>query len=147
MTIENGSVHVKAPETLNPTSIKTKVYPGFPTDLQAQWSTMMTQADGESRVTDTIYFDRFSYVPEVKRLGGDMKVKENTVYIEGKTQLEGASVMSTDLRASVSLVLAGMVAEGKTEVLRIYHLDRGYEDLEEKLNRVGANIKRTEQKD
>ena len=147
MTIENGSIHVKAPEKLSPTSIKTKVYPGFPTDLQAQWSTMMTQADGESKVTDTIYFDRFSYVPEVKRLGGDMKVKENTVHIEGKTQLEGASVMSTDLRASVSLVLAGMVAEGKTEVLRVYHLDRGYEDLEEKLNRVGANIKRMEQKD
>lgn len=145
ITIDNSTIHIKAPKEINPTSIKTKVYPGFPTDLQAQWSTMMTQAAGESSVTDTIYNDRFSYVPEVIRLGGKMNVEENTVYIEGKTPLEGASVMSTDLRASVSLVLAGMVAEGQTEVLRIYHLDRGYEDLEQKLNAVGANIKRVNQ--
>jgi UDP-N-acetylglucosamine 1-carboxyvinyltransferase len=145
MTIKDSTVHIKAPKKINPTSIKTKIYPGFPTDLQAQWSTMMTQAAGESSVTDTIYNDRFSYVPEVTRLGADMDVKKNTVHIEGKTQLKGASVMSTDLRASVSLVLAGMVAEGTTDVLRIYHLDRGYEDLEEKLTNVGANIKRVDQ--
>ncbi len=145
MTIENSTVHISAPDKINPTSIKTQVYPGFPTDLQAQWSTMMTQADGKSSVTDTIYYDRFSYVPEVTRLGADMDVEENTVHIEGKTPLKGASVMSTDLRASVSLVLAGMVAKGTTDVLRIYHLDRGYEDLEKKLNNVGANIKRVNQ--
>ncbi|MGK7369378.1 MAG: UDP-N-acetylglucosamine 1-carboxyvinyltransferase, partial [Candidatus Halalkalibacterium sp. M3_1C_030] len=143
--IEGTTIMVKAPDKLQPVSIKTKVYPGFPTDLQAQWSTMMTQAHGESKVTDTIYYDRFSYVPELVRLGADMDVIENTVHISGKTPLKSASVMSTDLRASVSLVLAAMVAKGSTDVLRIYHLDRGYEDLEEKLSRVGATIKRVDQ--
>jgi len=147
MTINNSSIRIDAPKQINPTSIKTKVYPGFPTDLQAQWSTMMTQANGESKVTDTIYDDRFSYVPELVRLGADIDVKKNTAHIEGKTELKGASVMSTDLRASVSLVLAGMVAKGKTDVLRIYHLDRGYEDLEEKLTNVGAKITRTQQEE
>ncbi|WP_445664630.1 UDP-N-acetylglucosamine 1-carboxyvinyltransferase [Fodinibius sp. AD559] len=147
MSINADSIHIKAPEQLNPTSIKTKVYPGFPTDLQAQWATMMTQAKGESKVTDTIYDDRFSYVPELVRLGADIDVNGNTAHISGKTKLKGASVMSTDLRASVSLVLAGMVAEGETDVLRIYHLDRGYEDLEEKLTNVGAKITRTQQKE
>lgn len=145
MTIEDDTIRISAPEKISPTSVKTQIYPGFPTDLQAQWSTMMTQAAGKSSVTDTIYYDRFSYVPEVVRLGGDMEVKENTVHIEGKTQLKGASVMSTDLRASVSLVLAAMIAKGMSEVLRIYHLDRGYEDLEEKLRSVGAQISRVSQ--
>lgn len=145
MNINDDAIHIKAPQEINPTSIKTKVYPGFPTDLQAQWATMMTQATGESKVKDTIYDDRFSYVPELVRLGADIDVKKNAAQISGKTTLKGASVMSTDLRASVSLVLAGMVAKGKTDVLRIYHLDRGYEDLEEKLTNVGANITRTQQ--
>lgn len=147
ITMDADRIHIKAPSELNSTNISTDVYPGFPTDLQAQWATMMTQAPGRSKVTDTIYHDRFSYVPEVTRLGADMDVKENKVYIEGKTPLKGASVMSTDLRASVSLVLAGMVAEGETDVLRIYHLDRGYEDLEQKLTKVGAQIRRTDQKE
>lgn len=145
IAIKNNAIHIQAPDEINPTSIKTDVYPGFPTDLQAQWSTMMTQANGSSSVTDTIYNDRFSYVPEVVRLGADMDVEGNTVHIEGKTPLKGASVMSTDLRASVSLVLAGLVAKGKTDVLRVYHLDRGYEDLEEKLTNVGASIRRKDQ--
>jgi len=145
MTINDSTIHIKAPDDINPTSIKTKVYPGFPTDLQAQWSTLMTQASGKSKVTDTVYDDRFSYVPELVRLGADIDVEGNAAHIDGKTQLKGASVMSTDLRASVSLVLAGMVAEGKTDVLRIYHLDRGYEDLEEKLTNVGASIERVAQ--
>ncbi|NGP76934.1 UDP-N-acetylglucosamine 1-carboxyvinyltransferase [Balneolaceae bacterium YR4-1] len=143
--INGSTIHVKAPEKLKPISVKTKIYPGFPTDLQAQWSTMMTQADGDSKVTDTIYYDRFSYVPELVRLGANMNVVENTVHISGKTPLKSASVMSTDLRASVSLVLAAMVAKGATDVLRIYHLDRGYEDLEDKLSQVGASIKRVDQ--
>lgn len=147
ITMNGNAVHIIAPEKLNPTEIKTAVYPGFPTDLQAQWATMMTQADGVSSVADTVYYDRFSYVPEVTRLGADMEVTENTVAIEGKTPLKGASVMSTDLRASVSLVLAGMIAEGKTDVLRIYHLDRGYEDLEQKLTDVGAKIRRADQEE
>lgn len=138
----NDTVRVKAPENLIPVSIKAEVYPGFPTDLQAQWATMLTQASGNASVTDYIYYDRFSYVPELGRLGADAVLTENTVAIQGKTRLQGASVMSTDLRASVSLVMAGMVAEGTTEVLRVYHLDRGYENLEVKLNAVGAKITR-----
>ncbi|GAB5408281.1 MAG: UDP-N-acetylglucosamine 1-carboxyvinyltransferase [Balneolaceae bacterium] len=142
--IDGNVIKVKAPDTLKPVSITTDIYPGFPTDLQAQWATMLTQADGESSVTDTVYFDRFSYVPELVRLGADMHNEKNTVHIKGKTPLAGATVMSTDLRASVSLVLAGMVAENTTEVLRIYHLDRGYESLENKLNPVGAKLTRVE---
>ena len=145
--IDGDTILLKAPKELKPTSVETEVYPGFPTDLQAQWSTMMTQAPGKSKVTDTIYYDRFSYVPELKRLGADMELDENTVTIRGKTPLRGASVMSTDLRASVSLVLAAMVAEGTSEVLRIYHLDRGYEQLEYKLNQVGASISRVDQQE
>jgi UDP-N-acetylglucosamine 1-carboxyvinyltransferase len=145
--IDGTTIHVKAPKKLKPVSIKTEIYPGFPTDLQAQWATMMTQAEGESKVTDTVYFDRFSYVPELTRLGADMDVEKNTVHISGKTQLTGASVMSTDLRASVSLVLAAMAAENNTDVLRIYHLDRGYESLEDKLSAVGASIKRVDEQD
>lgn len=144
-TIQGDEIHISAPNEITPISIETAVYPGFPTDLQAQWCTMMTQAAGKSTVTDTIYYDRFSYVPELVRLGADIDVEENTATVKGPTPLKSASVMSTDLRASVSLVLAAMVAKGKTDVLRIYHLDRGYEDLEEKLGNVGANIKRMDQ--
>ncbi|MBO6536811.1 MAG: UDP-N-acetylglucosamine 1-carboxyvinyltransferase [Balneolaceae bacterium] len=144
VTIDGSTIHIKAPETLKPVSIKTDIYPGFPTDLQAQWATMLTQAAGNSSVTDTVYFDRFSYVPELTRLGADMDVEQNTVNIKGKTPLTGASVMSTDLRASVSLVLAAMIAKNTSEVLRVYHLDRGYESLENKLNPVGAKITRVE---
>lgn len=140
--IDGTTITVKAPNELASVSIATEVYPGFPTDMQAQWATMMTQANGVSTVTDTVYYDRFSYVPELTRLGADLRLEKNTATIFGKTELEGASVMSTDLRASVSLVLAAMVAENTTEVLRVYHLDRGYENLEHKLNAVGANIKR-----
>lgn len=138
-------IRVKAPDTLEPTSVSTDIYPGFPTDLQAQWSTLMTQADGKSTVTDTVYFDRFSYVPELIRLGADLDVEKNSVHIQGPASLNGASVMSTDLRASVSLVMAAMVANGTSEVLRIYHLDRGYEELENKLNDAGARIIRRPQ--
>lgn len=144
VTIDGSTIHVKAPKELKPVSIKTEIYPGFPTDLQAQWATLMTQANGSSKVTDTVYFDRFSYVPELTRLGASVTVEKNTVHIKGKTPLEGASVMSTDLRASVSLVLAAMVAENTTQVLRVYHLDRGYEALEHKLSSVGAKIQRVE---
>ncbi len=144
ITIDGTTIHVKAPKELKPVSIEAEIYPGFPTDMQAQWATMLTQANGESTVTDNVYYDRFSYVPELTRLGASMHLDKNTVHITGKTPLEGASVMSTDLRASVSLVLAAMVAENTTEVLRIYHLDRGYESLEQKLTAVGAKIKRIE---
>jgi UDP-N-acetylglucosamine 1-carboxyvinyltransferase len=141
-SVDGTTIRIRSKEKINPVSVKTEIYPGFPTDLQAQWATLMTQADGESKITDSIYFDRFSYVPELNRLGAKLKVEKNRVTVNGKTELSGASVMSTDLRASVSLVMAGMAAEGTTEVLRVYHLDRGYENLEDKLNSVGASIKR-----
>jgi len=141
--VDGNTIAVKAPSVIKPVSIKTQVYPGFPTDLQAQWATMLTLADGTASVTDTIYTDRFSYVPELVRLGANLHVEGNLVIVNGPTVLKGAAVMSTDLRASVSLVMAAMVAKGTTEVLRVYHLDRGYENLELKLNRVGAQITRT----
>src|SRR5699024_4771497 len=100
------------------------VYPGFPTDLQAQWCTMMTQATGSSTVTDAVYADRFSYIPELNRLGAHLQLSANKAQIQGNTTFQGAAVMSTDLCASVSLVLYGIAAQGTTEVLRIYHLDR-----------------------
>jgi UDP-N-acetylglucosamine 1-carboxyvinyltransferase len=142
VTFSGSEIRVVSAPEINAVSIKTEIYPGFPTDLQAQWATLMTQATGKSEVTDTIYFDRFSYVPELNRLGANLRVEKNKVTIQGKTRLTGASVMSTDLRASVSLVLAAMAAEGKSEVLRVYHLDRGYENLEQKLNAAGASISR-----
>ena len=142
MEIEGDKITITAAEKIQPVSINTEIYPGFPTDLQAQWATLMTQADGDSTVTDTIYYDRFSYVPELNRLGASMKLDENTVSIKGNQSLEGTSVMSTDLRASVSLVMAAMKAKGRSEVLRVYHLDRGYENLEQKLNAAGAAISR-----
>ena len=143
--LDGEVISVQAPEILKPVSITTDIYPGFPTDLQAQWATMLTQAHGNSTVTDTVYFDRFSYVPELSRLGAQMKLAKNTVHIQGPNLLEGASVMSTDLRASVSLVLAGMAAKNTSEILRVYHLDRGYESLEDKLNAVGAKLSRAQE--
>ncbi|MCK9211285.1 MAG: UDP-N-acetylglucosamine 1-carboxyvinyltransferase [Ignavibacteriaceae bacterium] len=131
-------------QNIEPKSIdvSTGIFPGFPTDMQAQWLALMSVADSVSTVTDTIYTDRFSHVPELIRLGADISVQENNALIKGVKKLKGAKVMSTDLRASASLVLAGLVAEGVTEVLRVYHLDRGYQRLEEKLRQLGANIDR-----
>ncbi len=132
---------------LKPVSISTSVYPGFPTDMQAQWTALMTIVKGESTVTDTIYFDRFNHVPELNRLGAKISVEKNKATIVGVTKLKGAKVMSTDLRASACLVLAGLAAEGTTEVLRVYHLDRGYQRIEKKLSKLGADIKRVESKE
>ncbi len=142
MEVDGGTVRVTAPEEVRPVSIETGVYPGFPTDLQAQWTVLMALAKGNSRVRDAIYSDRFKHVPELRRLGINAIVLGNEVIIEGGSRIRGAKVMSTDLRASVSLVLAAMVAEGETEVLRVYHLDRGYERLEEKLAAAGIHIRR-----
>lgn len=140
------TVHVTGTDRIAPVSITTAPYPGFPTDLQAQWMVMMTQADGPSFVRDTVYTDRFKHVPELRRLGADVRTEGDTVHVGGReeSRLSGATVMSTDLRASVSLVLAGMVADGETHVLRVYHLDRGYENLEGKLSRAGIAIQREE---
>lgn len=143
LAISNNLIEiVHIPDKPEAVDVSTAVYPGFPTDLQAQWTAFMTQCRGESTITDTIYLDRFKHIPELNRLGANIIVKNNSAIVKGSTQLKGAKVMSTDLRASASLVLAGLVAEGTTEVLRIYHLDRGYQKIEEKLCSLGADIKR-----
>ena len=110
--------------------------------MQAQWIALMSIAKGTSIVTDTIYTDRFKHVPELERLGADIELKKNAAVVRGVKSLTGAKVMSTDLRASASLILAGLVAQGETEVLRVYHLDRGYEAIEKKLKALGADIER-----
>jgi len=140
--VNADEIVLRAPDRLRPVSLATGIYPGFPTDMQAQWTAMMTCADGTTSVTDRIYHDRFSHVPELARLGCDVEVHENTATVRGGTPLTGATVMSTDLRGSVAMVMAGLVAGGETHVLRIYHLDRGYERLEEKLTSLGADIER-----
>ncbi len=122
--------------------VKTLPYPGFPTDMQAQIMVLMTLAKGLSVISETIFENRFIHVGELKRMGADIKVERNSAIINGVKGLGGAPVMATDLRASASLVLAGLAAEGKTEVSRVYHLDRGYEELEEKLSSLGAHIRR-----
>lgn len=137
-------VELKSGDKILPVNVETEVYPGFPTDMQAQWISLMSIAEGASEVTDNIYHDRFNHVPELNRLGADITVKGNTAFVKGVKKLKGAKVMSTDLRASASLVLAGLVAEGTTEVLRVYHLDRGYEKIENKLKALGADIERVQ---
>ncbi len=122
--------------------LSTAPFPGFPTDLQAQFMALMTVADGTSVIRETIFENRFMHVPELARLGADIKVNGDVAVVRGVEKLKGAPVMATDLRASVSLVLAGLVAEGETIVNRVYHLDRGFDRLEEKLGRVGADIAR-----
>ncbi len=140
-------VRIKSSRVVRPVDATTATYPGFPTDLQAQWITLMSVARGSSVVTDTIYYDRFKHVPELMRLGADIELQKNAAIVKGVKKLTGAKVMSTDLRASASLVLAGLIAEGKTEVLRVYHLDRGYERIERKLQALGANIRRVSGKE
>jgi UDP-N-acetylglucosamine 1-carboxyvinyltransferase len=142
LEVGDNWIRLKAPKTLRPVDVTTAVYPGFPTDMQAQWITLMSVAKGSATVTDDIYFDRFKHVPELIRLGADITLEKNAAIVRGVKRLTGAKVMSTDLRASASLVLAGLVAAGKTEVLRVYHLDRGYDRLEKKLHALGASIRR-----
>jgi UDP-N-acetylglucosamine 1-carboxyvinyltransferase len=141
--LEDGNVRVKrSAKNLTGTDIMTEPYPGFPTDMQAQFMTLLTQCSGAGMVTETIFENRFMHVPELCRMGADIKVQGNSAIIRGPTKLKGAEVMATDLRASVALVLAALSAEGTTTINRIYHLDRGYEDIVGKLQRVGADIKR-----
>ena len=142
VTVEAGGVRVRAGGELNAVDITTQPHPGFPTDMQAQFMTLATQARGESVIKETIFENRFMHVPELARMGADIHVDGRVAVIRGGKKLGGASVMATDLRASASLVIAGLVASGKTEVLRVYHLDRGYETIEKKLRGAGAKIKR-----
>ena len=127
---------------LSPIDIKTAPYPGFPTDMQAQFMALDTMADGTSTISETIFENRFMHVQELKRLGAKIQIQGNIAIIQGVSSLAGAEVMATDLRASAGLIIAGLIASGETTVGRIYHLDRGYERIEEKFGRLGAKIKR-----
>jgi len=142
MKVEKNKITVFDSKKLNSTIIKTKAYPGFPTDLQAQIMVLMSKATGTSKVKESIFENRFMHVPELKRMGAKINIKNNTATITGPTNLSGAEVMATDLRASVSLVLAALVADKKTTINRVYHLDRGYENLEKKLRKCKASIRR-----
>lgn len=135
-------VHVNASQGLKPLTLSTAPFPGFATDMQAQFMAMLCRADGASVLTETIFENRYMHVPELKRMGADIDVKGRTAVVRGVATMTGAPVMATDLRASMSLILAGLAANGTTEVSRVYHLDRGYERLEEKLQAVGADIER-----
>ncbi len=139
---EKNKITVYKSPNLKKIKIKTRPYPGFPTDLQAQIIVLMTKANGVSSIEENIFENRFMHVPELRRMGAKIKVKKNKAYIYGPTKLSGAEIMATDLRASVSLVLAALVAENRSVINRIYHLDRGYENLESKLKKCGAFIKR-----
>jgi len=138
---------VKGGKTLRALDLTTQEYPGFPTDMQAQYMTLMTQAEGSSVITETIFENRFMHALELARMGADIAVTGRRAVVRGKTRLSGAKVQASDLRASASLVLAGLAAEGKTQIDRVYHIDRGYERIEEKLTQVGAQITRISESD
>jgi len=136
-------ISLKMTGALKSVSLRTAPYPAFPTDMQAQFMVLNSVADGTAIITETIFENRFMHVQELKRMNANIEVEGNTAVVRGVARLEGASVMATDLRASASLVIAGMIAEGETVIDRIYHLDRGYECIEEKLSQLGAKIKRS----
>ena len=142
ITKKKNLITIRRNKKLKNINIATSPYPGFPTDLQAQLMVLLTQVNGVSKIKEDIFENRFMHVPELKRMGASIEIKDRTAIIKGPTKLTGAEVMATDLRASVSLVLAGLVAENRTIINRIYHLDRGYELLENKLKNCKAEIKR-----
>lgn len=140
--IHEDKITVKMDGPPNPVDVTTSVYPGFPTDMQSQWVAFMLKSSGVSKITDTIYPDRFKHVPELQRLSAQIEMSENTAVVYGGKKLTGATVMGSDLRGSAALVLGALIAEGTTEILRIYHIDRGYEALDRKLIQLGAAITR-----
>lgn len=142
--IHEDKITVKMDGPPKPVDITTSVYPGFPTDMQSQWVAFMLKSTGVSKITDTIYPDRFKHVPELQRLGAQIEMSENTAIVYGGNKLTGATIMGSDLRGSASLVLAALIAEGTTEILRVYHIDRGYESIDKKLKQLGADIQRVE---
>jgi UDP-N-acetylglucosamine 1-carboxyvinyltransferase len=142
VTAEQGGLRVRHTGEVGPLDITTQPYPGFPTDMQAQLMVLCSVAQGQSVIKEAIFENRYMHVPELGRMGADIHVDGRVAVIRGVPRLEGATVMATDLRASASLVLAGLVANGTTEVLRVYHLDRGYDRIERKLRAVGAQIRR-----
>lgn len=139
---DKGTINARWAGRLKPINIKTGVYPAFPTDVQAQWMALMATLKGRSVIEETVFENRFIHAVELQRLGADIKISGRKVVINGVENLSGAPVMVSDLRAGAALVLAGLAAKGKTEVLRIYHLDRGYEHMEKKLRKLGAKIQR-----
>ena len=142
MKVEKKKITVFETKNLKKINIKTKPYPGFPTYLQAQIMVLMSKAKGVSKIKEKIFENRFMHVPELRRMGAKITIKNNEATIEGPVNLSGAEVMATDLRASVSLVLAALAADNRTIINRVYHLDRGYENLERKLKNCKANIQR-----
>jgi UDP-N-acetylglucosamine 1-carboxyvinyltransferase len=138
----DGTITVTGQRKIRPVNIKTLPYPGFPTDMQAQFMSLMALADGTSVINETIFENRFTHVAELRRMGANIQTEGRSAIVKGVPKLSAAPVMATDLRASASLILAGLAAEGRTVISRIYHLDRGYEHIEEKLSALGADIKR-----
>jgi UDP-N-acetylglucosamine 1-carboxyvinyltransferase len=145
ITVEGDGVRCVAKNRLDGVDIKTREHPGFPTDMQAQLMALLCTAKGTSVITENIFENRFMHVAELRRMGADITIDGHTAVVRGVERLSGAPVMATDLRASASLVLAGLSAEGKTTIGRVYHLDRGYERLEKKLKALGADIKRVKE--
>ena len=143
LDVQNDSIRIYPSQNyINPVDMITGIYPGFPTDLQAQWMALMTLANGNSKITEEIYTDRFTHIAELTRFGAQVTLSGNIAKILGTNKLTGAPVMSTDIRASASLIIAALSAEGKSSISRIYHIDRGYENIEDKFNILGAKIKR-----
>jgi len=142
ITVERDAIRLVAPKRLKAVSLRTAPYPAFPTDMQAQFMAINCVAEGVATIRETIFENRFMHVSELMRLGADIQIEGNNAIVRGVDRLEGATVMATDLRASASLVIAALVAQGETLIDRIYHLDRGYERIEEKLARLGAQVKR-----
>jgi UDP-N-acetylglucosamine 1-carboxyvinyltransferase len=142
ITVEGKKIRVQGSDGIASVDVKTLPYPGFPTDMQAQFMVLMSVAKGFSIISETIFENRFIHVSELKRMGADIKISGNTAMITGVPALSGAPVMATDLRASASLILAGLAAVGTSEINRVYHLDRGYETIEKKFAKLGAAIKR-----
>ena len=142
VAVAGDSISLSRDGALTPQDMETAPHPGFPTDLQAQYMALMTQAEGESVIHETVFENRFQHVPELARMGADIQVEQALARVRGPARLSGAHVMATDLRASACLVLAALVAEGASRIHRIYHLDRGYERMEDKLRALGADVRR-----
>jgi UDP-N-acetylglucosamine 1-carboxyvinyltransferase len=137
-------VTVSGREEIQPVNIETSYYPGFPTDMQAQMMALLSKANGSSTISEHVYPDRFTHVPELRRLGAKITLDGSVAVVSGTDRLEGAPVMATDIRASSALIIGGLMADGETKVLRVYHIDRGYEHIEQKLGKLGAEIERVE---
>jgi UDP-N-acetylglucosamine 1-carboxyvinyltransferase len=142
MEPDGTGIRVARERTLRSVDVTTSPHPGFPTDMQAQFMVLMCLAEGTSCISETVFENRFMHVPELLRMGADIEVQGHTAFVRHATKLDGATVMATDLRASASLIIAGLVAEGETIIRRVYHLDRGYERMEDKLGALGADVAR-----